>query len=109
MHLFVILALASVATCTALQSTLIRREPKTFQLIRNGKYPEYLKKLKSTQTAAGAGANVYRADFEIAQRVAIGTPPQEALAWLCTQASIMWVPHVDCRSYWRLELKGIYE
>ncbi|KAL6739472.1 hypothetical protein Aduo_012919 [Ancylostoma duodenale] len=88
MQFLIILALVSAATCTLLQSALIRKEPKTLQLIRTAKYPEY-QKLNSTERAAVVGTNLYRADYEYGQMVGIGTPPQEALVYLTTWASII--------------------
>ncbi|KAL6739475.1 hypothetical protein Aduo_012922 [Ancylostoma duodenale] len=105
MRFIVILAYATVSSCAILQSTLIWKEPKTLQLIRSGRHKDYMKKFKNAPTGAGAGVNVYRTDFEYGVKVAIGTPEQEALVYLTTESSIMWVPHVDCKSRWCTNVK----
>ncbi|KAK6757831.1 hypothetical protein RB195_015572 [Necator americanus] len=94
------LTLVNVATCAVLQTPVLRRKPKAIHLIarESESYMDYVKKLNVQPADPGsAEVNIYdMSDFQYAQRVAVGKPQQEFLAWISGGVSMLIVPHNNC-------------
>ncbi|KAK6750465.1 hypothetical protein RB195_002439 [Necator americanus] len=100
MLLVILITLAElVSSNKVFQSPLIWEESKTVELIEKAQYAEYLRNLSSLRIAAGAAVNTKvheSGDFEYAQKITIGRPEQEFVAWVTTFTSLLWVPHYSC-------------
>ncbi|EYC27046.1 hypothetical protein Y032_0009g488 [Ancylostoma ceylanicum] len=97
MRLVISILLIGVASCNIFQTSLDWKESKMVELIRQGKYADYVKNLNSLRKSASpTDVSVYELDSEYAHKITIGTPPQPFFVWITMSTSMLWVPDPKC-------------